>query len=46
MKEINGDYSNKKAVKFAKAVGFNTILYYYREQLIEELKKYNIEVNL
>ena len=36
----------RRAVKFAKAVGFNTILYYYTEQLIQELKEYNIEIDL
>jgi len=36
----------KRVIKFAQAVGFKTILYYYTEQLIEELKKYNIEIDL
>ena len=36
----------RRAIKFAKAIGFNTILYYYTEQLIVELKKYGIEINL
>jgi HAD superfamily hydrolase (TIGR01509 family) len=36
----------RKAIRFAQAVGFNTILYYYTEQLIDDLKKYGIEINL
>lgn len=36
----------KKAIRFAQAVGFKTILYFYTEQLIDELKNYGIEINL
>lgn len=36
----------KIATKFGKAVGLNTILYYYTEQLIKNLKDFNIKVNL
>lgn len=36
----------RKSVKYAQSVGLNTVLYYYTEQLINELKKYEIEVNL
>jgi len=36
----------RKPIRFAQAVGFNTVLYYYTEQLINDLKKYGIEINL
>lgn len=36
----------RKAIRFAQGIGLNIILYYYTEQLIDELKKYNIDVNL
>jgi FMN phosphatase YigB (HAD superfamily) len=36
----------KKNVKMAESLGINGILYYYTEQLIDELNKYNIPINL
>ena len=36
----------KRVIKFAQAVGFKTILYYYTDQLINEFKNYNIEIDL
>lgn len=35
-----------KNVKIAESLGLNAILYYYTEQLVEELKKYNIVINI
>ncbi|MHA1275140.1 MAG: HAD-IA family hydrolase [Promethearchaeota archaeon] len=36
----------KTNINLAESFGFNCILYYYTEQLIEELKKYGIEINI
>lgn len=36
----------QKNLKKARAFGFNTIQYYYTEQLIQELKSYNIEISI
>jgi len=35
-----------KNIKMAKSLGLNAILYYYTEQLVEELKKYNIPISI
>ena len=35
-----------KNIKMAKSLGLNAILYYYTEQLVEELKKYKIPISI
>ncbi|MFX1411124.1 MAG: HAD-IA family hydrolase [Promethearchaeota archaeon] len=36
----------KKNIKLAESLGLNAILYYYTEQLVKELRKYNITINI
>jgi FMN phosphatase YigB (HAD superfamily) len=36
----------KKNILMARSLGFKGIHYYYTEKLIDDLKKYNIEINL
>ncbi len=36
----------RKSVKYGQSVGLNTIVYFYTDHLINELKKYEIEIDL
>jgi len=36
----------KKNINYAHSIGLNGILYYYTQHLVDELRKYNVNVNM